>query len=218
MPTPSLLTFAQAANATYAADAVPMWQDDLKTVHVFMSEINGTRCIAWEGTHDFWEWIIDFMALEVPIADYGVLGPVHLGFIRDVLAVADAIYLYFHGLNFPPYYNIGHSKGASEAILAHAVMKMRGHPPLATRAFEPAKPGSAVLRAYLAGEDIIWTQTVNARGTDLVTQAPFGPTWCHAEAQPVALTVPDSLDIADKHRLPAIIGALAAGAAAGGPT
>ncbi len=88
-------------------------------------------------------------------------------------------------------------------------MKRRGHAPLATRAFEPPQVGGAVLRDYLAGEDIAWTATVNAHGRDLVTQVPFGPDWCH-ECDPLLLTVPDCYDAATKHRIPAVLAALGA--------
>lgn len=199
---------ATACAGCYAG-ATPQWEDALKTVHVYLSEVDGVHTFAFEGTTDWQEWIIDFMALEVPVMGYPFLGPVHLGLMRDVLAVEPRIYQYLRVNGWPPYYVTGHSKGAGEAILFTALMKQQGHPPLACRAFEPPQVGGHVLRDYLSDVDVQWTCTVNGHGRDIVTRVPFGPTWSHVN-DPVLLTVPDDYDIGTQHRIPAVIAALSA--------
>jgi hypothetical protein len=209
IPNPNLnLRLAEAAAGTYTCAEPAQWHDAVDVVHVWLSMIDGVHCLAWEGTHTWEEWIVDFMALEVPFFADEVLGPVHLGMMRDVMAVIDPIYTYLASIGLPPYLNCGHSKGAGEAILFHAAMKARGYPPLATRAFEPPQVGGHVLRDYLSGEDIVWTATTNVHGRDLVVQVPFGPTWSHT-SDPLLLTVPDSLDIPSKHMMASVLAALA---------
>lgn len=204
---PHIRLFGDAAASTYAVGAVPVWQDDVDVVHVFLSEINGMHCLAWEGTHTFWEWVVDFMAIEVPIFSHPQLGPVHLGMARDVMSVIRPISSTLESLGWPPYLNTGHSKGAGEALIFHGVMKALGHPPLATRAFEAPRIGSSIMRAYVADQDIIQTATHNYHGTDIVTKVVPGPTFTDMR-DPMILTVPDSYDIPQKHEIPAVLAAL----------
>lgn len=199
---------AAACAGTYSG-AAPMWEDKDRLVHAYLSEVNGHPCVAWRGTSSFQEWIVDFMALEVPtVADLWA-GPVHMGLQHDVESVGPAIYATLLKMGLPPYYNTGHSKGAGEAILFHAYMKSRGYPPIFTMAFEPPQVGGHMLRDYLSEEAVTWSATVNKHGRDLVTQVPFGPTWSHIN-DPLLLTVSDDYDIPTKHRIPAVIEALAA--------
>ena len=212
------LIFAQACASTYADGAVPAFQDDVRTVHVFTSKINGLTCFAFEGTNTFWEWLIDFMAFKIPFkhADYG---PVHLGLMRDVMAVKQKIVAFLDAEGNPPYCVAGHSKGAGEAILLHAEMKSMGYAPMQTWAFEPPRVGTHILRDYLAGEPIGWTATRNSHGRDLVTLVPNDDPliplpdillpWREIGGG-MELIVPDDDDLAAKHRIPAILTALAA--------
>ncbi len=187
---------------------VPQWTNHMKTVHVFLSMVDGVHTVAFEGTTDLQEWLVDFLAAPSPFytAEYG---PVHFGISETMFSVADRIAAYFAGLGWPSYYVTGHSKGAGEAILFCAEMKRRGHPPLATRAYEPPQVGGVRLRDYLSDQDVKWTATVNVHGRDIVTQVPFGDPWTHVN-DPIPLTVPDTYDIPTKHRIPAVIAALSA--------
>ena len=202
-----------AAAATYDATAIPAFQDDMKTVHVFRSIIDDIPCFSWEGTSSFWEWMLDFLAFRDPFT-HAVYGPVHFGLMRDVMAVKAMILADLNSLGNPPYILSGHSKGAGEAILAHAEMKSLGYPPLATRAFETPRVGTKALWDYLAGEDIQWTATHNRHGTDLVTLVPddivpmplLSP-WMPGPNR-LELIVPDTLDIPSKHRIAAVVAAL----------
>lgn len=204
-----LLAYAQACAGSYDPNAVPLIQDELKVVHVFVSEVAGVHVLTFEGTHDLEEWIVDVMCAEVPFADYGDLGPVHLGMMRDVLAVKPALTAYLASLGWPTYVLAGHSKGAGEALLCAAVMKSAGKPANATYAFEAPRIGTTKLAAYLKDQNVSQTCTQNAHGKDIVTQVPWGPDYVNI-VSPTILTVSDALSIGDKHRIPAVITALSA--------
>lgn len=208
MPSP-LLPYALACAGTYEASAIPQWQDELKTVHVYLSMIDGVHCIAWEGTTDWEEWFIDVMAAEVPMFGHLRLGPIALNWARDVLTVIDQIDAYLKSLNYPPYDNTGHSKGAAECLLFHGFMKDRGHAPRHTFAFEAPRVGTSILRDFMAADLIDQTVTVNTHGKDIVTQVPWGPTYVDMR-DPLMLFVPPTYDIATKHKIPAVIQALQA--------
>lgn len=212
---PHIRLCAMAAAATYEATAIPAFQDDMRTVHVFRSIINDIPAYSWEGTTDFWEWVLDFLAFRDPFThkDYG---PVHFGLMRDVMAVKAMILADLNSIGNPQYLFIGHSKGGGEVLLAHAEMKSIGYPPLATRAFEPPRVGTKALWDYLAGEDIQWTATHNRHGTDLVTLVPddivpmplLSP-WVEG-ANRMEIVVSDALDIPNKHRMTAVLSGLPA--------
>ncbi len=215
MTSPPLHLFGEACAATYASNSIPFFAT--KDVQVYLSEIGGRPCFRFEGTHDLRGWLIDFLIAAFPVRHHPKFGPVHDGFADNAETAVVPITAYLATQNFPGYYLSGHSKGASEALIAHAIMKDSGHPPLATRAFEPARPGGPQLEAFLSGEDIVWTRTKNSRGVDLVTDVAFGPmltdplvTWCHI-GEPTVLTVPDALDIPQKHEMAAVLAALPVG-------
>ncbi len=209
---PLTLALARAAAACYAPGAVPTWQGDLRLVHVFHSVVDDVNCFAFEGTTDWQEWVVDFFALQVPVFDHPILGAVHAGYLLNVEAVIGNIIRQMSSLGWPPFYITGHSKGAGEGTLCTGLMKAIGHPPLATRVFEPPRVGGDRLKAFLAADDLIWTQTWNADGADIVTLVPDGPTWDH-DGTRLRLEVPDSYGIAEKHKIPAVIAALEALAA-----
>ncbi len=179
----------------------------MKTVHVFLSMLDGVHVVAWEGTTDLQEWMVDFLSAPVPF--HSEYGPTHFGITGTMFSVVDQIDEYFKSLDYPSYLNTGHSKGAGEAIVFHAEMKRRGHPPWATRAYEPPQVGGKELRDYLSDQDVKWTATVNAHGRDIVTQVPFGDPWMHVN-DPILLTVSDDYDVPTKHRIACIVAALSA--------
>lgn len=199
-----LFPLANAAGACYVEPPAPTFENELKSCHVYESTVNGHPCFAFEGTTDIQEWIIDFLAIQVPVLQHPVLGWVHMGFWEDIGPCVDDIENRLHELGNPPFYITGHSKGAGEAILCHAALKVRGLTPLATRAYEPPSVGGPVLAQFLAGDDLMWTQTFNREGPDIVTLVPGGPTWSH-DGQCQRLVVPDNYDVATKHRIPGVM-------------
>lgn len=207
MPSP-LLPYAQACAASYDPHAVAAFTDEAKVVHVFLSEIDGVHCFTFEGTHDFAEWIVDFCCLEVPMFNHAQLGPVHLGMMRDVLAVYRQIEMTLIP-GFVPYDICGHSKGAGEALILAGVMKQLGKPPRKVVALEAPRIGTSIMRDYVADLDITQTATENAHGKDLVTQVPWGPSYVDMR-QPLSLRVPDADSIPAKHEIAAVLAAIAA--------
>ena len=204
-----LLPYAQACAASYDPLATAAFQDEAHVVHVFLSEIDGVHCFTFEGTHDFAEWIVDFICVEVPLFNHAQLGPVHLGMMRDVLAVYRPIMAYLESLGWPEYDLAGHSKGAGEALIMTGVMKQQGHPPRKTVALEAPRIATSIMRAYVADLDITQTATQNVHGKDLVTQVPFGSSYVDMRA-PLPLIVPDSDGIPAKHEIAAVLAAIAA--------
>jgi hypothetical protein len=209
MNDPLLLPLAEASYYCYS-DAPATFQNELRTCHVYQSVIGDSiNCFAFEGTTDIQEWIVDFMAALIPVHNHPRIGLVHAGFLLDIEPVIDDIVNKLDELGKPPFYLTGHSKGAGEAILAHAILKDRGYPPLATRVFAPPMIGTAMVANFLAGEDIVWVQTWNSHGDDIVTMVPGGPFWSQCGRR-LRLQVSDAYDIATKHKMPAILMALRA--------
>lgn len=205
------LLFAEACSKTYDKDNIPLFEDSLKTVHVFMTEIDGIPTFAWEGTSDFQEWMIDFLAVNVPLSDHPLLGKIHSGFLRDILAIKPKIWSWLEEKGWPEYYNTGHSKGAAESIVFHALMKAEGHAPKATYSFEPPRVGTQVLVDYMSKEPLEWTYTKNSHGIDLVCQVPFETLlfqYKNINDHGKELIVPDTYDIPTKHRIPAVLEAI----------
>lgn len=200
-----LLPLAQAASAAYTA--VPWFAT--KTCQVSRSVVLEYPTYAFRGTDTALEWLVDFMAPDVPFYQHPIVGPIHLGFYLDIRTAVAAIAADLAALGWPSFLLCGHSKGAGEAELAELDMKLLGHPPLAVRAYEPPCVGTAALAKFLADGDHGWTKTVNASGADIVTQVPDWPEWCHYGVE-TQLRVPDSDGIAAKHEIPAVLAALAA--------
>lgn len=201
----SLIQDLAAACAGCYSGAAPTWENGEKTIHAYLSEVQGLPCIAFEGTTDLQEWLVDFFAVPIHFDPY--IGPVHFGIFNGVWQIKALISNYLFGKG--AYFVTGHSKGAGEAILFTALMKERLNPPLACYVFEPPQVGGPKLRDYLSDVDVKWTATTNKHGRDIVTQIPFGPEWSHIN-DPILLPVPDEYDIPQKHRIPAVIEALAA--------
>jgi hypothetical protein len=210
-----------AAARCYDSSIAPTFQNEERLCHVYQSvvtipgigEIND---FSFEGTSDFEEWVVDFVAGPVLSTQHPQAGPVHAGYLLDVQSVLGDITAAISALGGPPFTISGHSKGAGEAIICTMLLKAAGLSPLATRAFEPPRVGGPELNAYLANDDIVWTRTRNKWGSDLVTLVPAGPlslippsTWLHT-GKMTLLTVPDGYNIATKHRIPAVLAAVQA--------
>lgn len=198
----------QPALECYKVGSVPRWQNAAKTCHVFASLVSAegagpVNVVTFEGTTDFAEWLEDFNPLEETNLLEPQIGPVHGPSLANVREVGPGIFGWLKGLGWPPYYVVGHSKGAREAPLLHAMFKFMGHAPLATRLFEPPRVGGVKLARYLATDDVGGTQTFNCHGSDIVTLVPDGPEW--DDCVPLArVKVPDYFDIAAKHRMPGV--------------
>lgn len=202
-----LKALAVPVSAAYVPGVRPWFVSESGTCQLYRDVVGGVNVFTFGPTQDWQEWMVDFFALEVPVHQHSQFGPVHLGFWLDIQSSVAKMSAALADLGWPPYYIADHSKGAGEGILAHAQMKAAGHAPLATRAYEPPCVGGPALTAYLTGEDIGWTKTMNATGADLVTQVPDGPTWQHQGVETI-LRVPDSYGLAQKHEWPAVLAAL----------
>jgi hypothetical protein len=195
------------ALACYGSGAVATWENPNKTCHVYLSTIDYSPVFMFKGTEDAQEWQQDFNPFIEPDADDPDIGSVHAPSLLNVKAVMPAIIAHMTALNWVPFYLCGHSKGAREAPIAHALLKHIGHPPLATRLYEPPRPGGIKLADYLATENIIGTQTYNESGVDIVTVVPAGFGWepaCHI----IRLQVPNTYGIKAKHVMTGVIAGL----------
>ncbi|HTB47032.1 MAG TPA: hypothetical protein VK741_25670 [Acetobacteraceae bacterium] len=199
-----------AAYAAYAARALPWFVSPSGTCQVYRALLGDVNVFSFGPTEDFREWLVDFLALDVPVKLHPSFGRVHLGFWDDMQDALAAITAALSGLGWPPYYFASHSKG-NEHILAGAVLTDSGHPPLAMACFEPPCVAGPDLTAFFQARQVpvLWTKTINATGADIVTQVPDGPAWQHQGVE-IMLTVPDSDGIAQKHEWPAVLAALAA--------
>lgn len=201
-----LLTYAMAVNACYEDTAVPFWQDEAKLSHVFIVEIDGVPCFIPEGTIDWEEWVFrDFLAVPVPIRNHPALGDLHAGFAEGALAFLPVALKYLTDNRIAAFDIACHSKGAGEGAILAGLLKDAGFAPRKVRLFEPPMAGFDDLKAFLADIDIVSTQTYNAGGNDLVTEVAPG---YKQVVDPVRLDVPNTDDIATKHKMPAVIGAL----------
>jgi hypothetical protein len=202
---PLLLALAQAEAMTYAPNAVPTWTDTSATWQVFHTVVNGINTFCWEGTMDFAEWLEDFNPLEEASKDIGL---VHKPSLDNVRAVLPLITATLDGLGKPPCYLVGHSKGAREAPIAHAMLKEGGYRVLAGYYYEPPRAGGTMLREYLADQTIVATQTYNSSGSDIVTLVPEGSNW--VDIRPLLrLKVSDGLSIRGKHIISGVLEGIA---------
>ncbi len=191
----------------YVDGAVSDWQNAGRTCHVFLKMVCGVPTFAFEGTIDFAEWMEDLnLLLEL---DTVPIGPVHADSLNNVLGVLPAITGYIDSLGKPPIRLIGHSKGAREAPIAQAHLKAMGYSVLSGVYFEAPRVGGPKLRAYLADQFVIQTQTWNSSGPDIVTLVPdFLELW-EDVVVPMRLRVPDNLGIRPKHIMSGVARGLA---------
>lgn len=214
-----IVDLARAAAACYDPLREPWFQT--KTCHVHKSVIDGVETFAFTGSDDLDDWVIDFLAVEISAYHHPTLGFVHLGFWENIQPAVDAIIKYLFQASFPAYRLTGHSKGAAEAILAHAILKdvflnhkWLGRPaapnalPECTIVFEPPRVGTFRLRSFLA-EEISFTQTINHKGRDIATVVPCGMNWSDCGPS-IAVPVPPALSIIQKHKMAAVLASLGA--------
>lgn len=203
-----LFQYAVAAASCY--DNYPAQLEDADhDIHVYLSRIDGAICASFEGTSTPAEWIKDFEAVELVDHRYPQIGPVHAGIASGVLAIFDKLKAM---LSEPEFDLVGHSKGAGEALIAAGLFAAIDRKARRVRAFEAPRVGGPKLRDALADVDVIQTQTRNSAGPDIVTRVPWdgwaGQTWLDVR-EPLTLIVPDSLTVPQKHRIGAILTALA---------
>jgi hypothetical protein len=213
-----LIPYARACEATYDPAAIRFAEDPARLTHLYLSEIDGAPCFAFEGTSDPEEWLWrDFLVIGVGTFEHPAYGPIHDGIAKGAIGILPAITDYLAAGGWPPFALAGHSKGAGEAIIAAAELKRIGRAPRFFAAFEAPHVGGPALRAWLADVAGAETATFNAHGRDLVTMVPWATPalrWESAKDR-IALPVPDDLGMADKHRIPAVLGALGVPAAPG---
>lgn len=195
--------------AAYTPGLVPWFNGAGKTCQVYRSVVGDLNCFTFGPTETWQEWAVDFFAVDVPVHNHPLFGPVHLGLWLDSQEAIVAIAAALASLGWPSYYFADHSKGAGQSVLAHAAMMSLERAPLATAAFEPPCVGGPMLTRFLAGQTIVYTETHNARGFDTVTQVPEGPTWEH-QGERIVLQVPDAFGIAQRHEIAAVLAAVQA--------
>lgn len=205
---PLLLPLGRAAFACYDETIKPTWS---ARSHVYLTGatnipgvLDGTPIFSYEGTASDKDWLINFCALPWAEMQHPEVGLIHLGWHESVVSTFQYLVDYLSARNWPPFMVSGHSKGAAEAGLATLEFTLMGHPPLATRLYEPPKFGSILVTRKLAPYDVRWTQTTNDWGPDKITLVPDGLIWDHLINR-VELIVPNHLDIAEKHKMPAVL-------------
>ena len=199
---------APYAARCYVDSEMPVWENDDKTCHLFHWVDDDFHIWAFSGTlPKLDEWLVDLHAAQQILHDHPSLGPVHSGLWFNTSPALDFINQSMSALGWPAFLITGHSKGAGQAILASAALIDAGHSPVACRAFEPPRIGSAKLREFLSGFDLQWTQTYNLSGNDPVTVLPFWSPFVSVNGV-IPLQVPDDADIATKHKIPAVLTAL----------
>lgn len=201
-----LLPLAVEMNVAYST--VPTWQNASRTAHVVQAVIGGINAFLWLGTEDLEEWILDDFNPLIEASPN--IGWVHQPSLENVQEILPFIVAKLTDLGWPPYYFVGHSKGAREAPIAHALMKEAGHPPLASRIYEPPRTGHAMLATYLATENILGTRMTNIHGDDQITWVPIGLGWEDC-CRVVAFRVPDTYGLRAKHVMTGVIVGLTRG-------
>ena len=198
-----LLPYAYACQYTYSG-AAPTFEDPAKLTHVFVSSVEGRLTFSFEGTEQTLEWLYrDFLVLNPETFEHPEFGFVHGGIAKGAWGVCDQIEACLADAGTTYYAMTGHSKGAGEAWLAAAEMKRRNRPPSYVAAFEGPHVGLAKLQAYCADIPGLETATINSHGRDIVTQVPLD--WPSVKEPRLILPVPDSYDVASKHRIAGVI-------------
>lgn len=207
----NLVPYAELCVASYLPDIRPFTEDADKLTHVFISQIEGRPCFTYEGTHDIEEWLWrDFLVLGMTTFEHAEFGTLHDGIAKGALGTVDAIAGYLSEQGWPAFDLVGHSKGAGECLVAAAELKRRGHAPHFFASFEAPHVGTGKLRDYMADINGIETATYNSHGRDLVTCVPWSTPiigWGSMKDR-IQLAVPDTYDLATKHRIPAVLAAV----------
>ena len=203
-----LLDCAIACNMCYRSEVVFSWENASRTTHVLQLVVQGLTTFAFAGTMDGEEWGLDIMAIPVPVYGYPAIGKVHAGFmVGAIAAVREFILPTLRAMGHPQFRLTGHSKGAGEAGIADGLLRQGNEAPASTILFEPPLYGGSDLADLQRTGLVEWTETHNCWGPDVITGVPIGSHW-KRHAPPILLSVPDSADPAEKHKMPAIIAAI----------
>lgn len=89
--------------------------------------------IAFPGSIELRDWVLDFLAFPHDVKDHPELGQVHSGFLEAAQSVSTQIDQLLEGKD---YITVGHSLGGALAILVPCLLKKR---PLAIYAFAPPR-------------------------------------------------------------------------------
>jgi triacylglycerol lipase len=203
----TLQAFADAAFFCYDETNTPVWQNEDKTSHLYLTHVDGKVVFSFAGTEDFQEWLVDFDAFG--LHPHPVLGYIHVGFWNNIQGALDYMVQFLKDNPQTEWYLTGHSKGGGEDTLAGAGMKLRGYAPTAIFSYEPPKVGMDKLAEFMADVPRYYTRTYNKHGTDEVTAVPMGFGWYHYGTC-VRLRVPDDFDIVAKHKKQGVLAGLAA--------
>lgn len=208
MVDPVTLLLAVPALACYGPGVVPTYQNPSLTCQVFHTVTGGLNTFMFRGTETWQEWFQDFNPKTEVDPGEPDIGWVHAPSLDNVREVLPFIIATMSAQGWPPFYLVGHSKGARELPIAHAMLKHAGHAPLASRGFEPPRAGGSKLADYLATDNIIGTQTYNACGDDIVTIAPSGFGWEPAFRN-LRVPVSDAFGLKQKHVMAGVVSGLA---------
>lgn len=192
---------AELCRLAYDPARVPTWTVDGK-VRAFLFDEPECPTVIFEGTRPakLADWLRDIEAAASTIDPK--LGPVHSGFLGDVLAV---IFPIFRELKGKPVAFGGHSKGGSEAEIAAAIWSEAGETVARVTAFEPARVG--LLGGIVAGLPGISTHIAPAIG--LGDPVPDVPSWLpHPRPLTIWRPVQTSIDPVEYHELDTVIAAM----------
>lgn len=192
---------AELCKLAYDPARAPTWEVAGK-VRAFRFDEPSGPVVIFEGTRPtiIADWIRDLEAQTATIDPK--LGPVHGGFLGDVLAV---IFPIFHELNGKPVTFGGHSKGGSEAEIAAAIWTYAGEALVRVTAFEPARVGT--LGGFIATAPGISTHVVPSLG--LGDPVPDVPSWLPHPREITDLRAASlHIDPVDYHELDDVIAAL----------
>lgn len=155
--------YALIADEAYSADP-DIGEEDTASRAIVRNTPDGL-CIAFPGTNNLASWIADLDAHMVPVDG---IGPVHHGFWKAWLAIADPV---LNAIGDQPVTFVGHSLGAAIAIMAAAMATAAGKPPIAVYGFEPPRVSSDMsIRTLLAGVPL----HLYRNGNDIVPTVPWG--------------------------------------------
>jgi hypothetical protein len=133
------VALAAACEAAYA-DPVT-WERG--NAHVLLAESEGRHVVAFRGTANARDWLVDFEAS--PKLHPG-LGWCHAGFLDDVLGVADQMRADLAGERVVV---TGHSKGGAEALIFAGLLVLAGQAPEAVVTFGAPRAAFATLGEVL---------------------------------------------------------------------